>query len=263
MAWLKKDSRLRGHPKVITAAGALGIKPVYLQGHLDSMWLAALERQEDGDFSRITNEAIAVLAEYNPKDADRFVQVLQEHGLLEGRLIHDWLDAVGDYLKRKYRKSPAKLMAIYEKHGRGHELKREDTSGTCTGRVPDTSGTCQEVDRDIDLNNDPPSPAPTREISARLLNAGQAIALTPEGPLSLLLMDYEESWIIPAIKTAVLSGKRDWNYVRAILMRYAREGGPPKDERPQRNPRSGQAAAHGKKSGAGKFSGRDDWAEPA
>lgn len=99
MAWLKKDSRLRGHPKLIATAGALGIKPVYLEGHLDSMWLGALERYEDGDFSKISNEEIAILAEWNTSTADRFVEVLTEKRWLDNRLIHDWLDYVGDFLK--------------------------------------------------------------------------------------------------------------------------------------------------------------------
>ncbi len=146
MAWLKKDSRLRGHHKLIACADDLDLKPVYLEGHLDSFWLACLERFEDGDVSSLTNVQIAILAEYNSKHADRFVQALQKHRWLDDHLIHDWLDYVGDYLKSKYRKSPGKLAEIYRKHGREEELKKKGSSGTCTGHVPDTSGTSQEVD---------------------------------------------------------------------------------------------------------------------
>lgn len=155
MAWLKKDSRLRGHPKLIACADALDLKPVYLEGHLDSFWLACLERHEDGDLSKLSNMEIAILAEYNTKHADRFIQLLQEHRWLDDHLIHDWLDYVGDYLKRKYRKSPDKLLAIYKKHGREAELKKKDTSGTRTGHVPDTLGTSQEVEVDKEKETTP------------------------------------------------------------------------------------------------------------
>lgn len=131
MAWLKKDTRLRNHPKLIAAAGALGIKPVHLQGHLDSLWLAVLERYEDGDLSGLNNQAIAILAEWNPKTADRFVQVLTEEKWLDNRLIHDWLDSVGDFLKRKYRNYPQKLAVIYRKHGRESELAKGDEPRFC------------------------------------------------------------------------------------------------------------------------------------
>ncbi len=152
MPWLKKDSRLRGHHKLIACADDLDLKPVYLEGHLDSFWLACLERFEDGDVSKLSNIQIAILAEYNTKHADRFVQLLQKHRWLDDHLIHDWLDYVGDYLKSKYRKSPEKLLEIYRKHGREEELKKKGSSGTCTGHVPDTSCTSQEVDQDIELD---------------------------------------------------------------------------------------------------------------
>lgn len=267
MAWLKKDSRLRGHPKLVACADALDLKPVYLEGHLDSFWLACLERYEDGDVSKISNTEIAILAEYNTKHADRFVQLLQKHRWLDDRLIHDWLDYVGDYLKRKYRKSPDKLAEIYRKHGRESELSKKDTSGTRTGHVPDTSGTTQEVDKDIEKETSPPlacacdgvqgegkaKEPPPDDIPDSLIRIGEAVVSPmPVHQLRLLLLDgFPADWIEKALlktgRNEDLKGKRAVDYARRILQDWKKTGGPPEDgKHPGGNGKSGGQNARGR-----------------
>lgn len=133
MPWHKTDTKLRNHPKLIVTAVDLEIRPVYLLGHLEMMWLGALDSYEDGDLSRLDNAMIASLADWNIKTADRFVQALTERGWLEDNRIHDWLDFAGDYLVKKYKSSNrAKLVEIWAKHGRvygaGNRAKQSDTS---------------------------------------------------------------------------------------------------------------------------------------
>lgn len=154
MSWLKTDTKLRGHPKLEPTANDLSISEVYLVGHLQYMWLGALERYEDGDLSNISDSMIASLAGWNVKKADAFVSVLTKHKWLENRVIHDWLDYAGDYLKRKYRRQPEKLIEIWNKHGKvySNECTRtkpvHDACSTRTVHVHDAYSTSLELDID-------------------------------------------------------------------------------------------------------------------
>lgn len=96
----------------------LRMKPVYLMGHFHALWHAALEQQEDGDLTVWTDQFISDSAEFTG-DAPQFVSLLQKHGWLDGRLLHDWIDYAGRYLESKYRTSnPARLSEIWGKHGK-------------------------------------------------------------------------------------------------------------------------------------------------
>lgn len=94
----------------------LRLKPVYLLGHLHALWHAALEQQEDGDLSSWSDELIAEMSGFDG-DAPQFVSLLQTHGWLDGKVLHDWLDYAGKYLTAKYRTAnPRKLRQILFKH---------------------------------------------------------------------------------------------------------------------------------------------------
>jgi hypothetical protein len=86
----------------------LRLKPVYAMGHLHALWHDALEQQEDGDLSSWSDEMIADAAQFQG-NASEFVRLLQLHGWLDGKLIHDWLDYAGRYLDTKYRTSKPDL----------------------------------------------------------------------------------------------------------------------------------------------------------
>jgi hypothetical protein len=128
MAWIESHTVLIRHRKLRDTARALRIKPVYLLGHLHALWHAVLEQQEDGDLSSWSDDLIAELAEYQG-DAPQFVSLLQHHGWLDGKLVHDWLDYAGLYLTKKYSTSAReKLVEVWKKHGRqyGSERKAND-----------------------------------------------------------------------------------------------------------------------------------------
>lgn len=89
--------------------------------------------------------------------------------------------------------------------------------------------------------------------SPALLQAAELISLTPDAPLSTLILDFpDEDWIVAAIKEAVLQGKRSWPYVRGILRGYKINGGPPKDD--NRRARGKHSPADRDKTGPADFS---------
>lgn len=117
MAWIESHTVLGRHRKVILTASALGIEPVQLVGHLTVFWHAVLEQQEDGDLSDWSLLTIESLACWKGESL-KFVQALQQHGWLDGHLVHDWLDYTGKYLITKYSSgNPERLKEIWAKYG--------------------------------------------------------------------------------------------------------------------------------------------------
>ena len=120
MPWIESHTVLLRHRKVIELAKDLRLKPVYVLGHLHALWHAALEQQEDGDLSSWSDDLIAETACYQGS-APEFVSLLQQHGWLDGKLLHDWLDYAGRFLIAKYHyTNRLKLKTIWIKYGRNY-----------------------------------------------------------------------------------------------------------------------------------------------
>ena len=118
MLWIESHTVLLRHRKTVGLARALRLRPAYVLGHLHALWHAALEQREDGDLSSWSDEIIADLSDF-PGDAPQYVRLLQEHGWLDGKLLHDWLDYAGRYLVTKYSaKNRLRLVEIWALHGR-------------------------------------------------------------------------------------------------------------------------------------------------
>ena len=116
MAWIESHTVLLRHRKVLQLSASLNLPPVYIIGHLHALWHAVIEQQEDGDLTTWPDAMIATAAAY-PGDASLFVHELQAQKLLDGKIIHDWLEYAGRYLTNKYRTSnPRKLKSILLKH---------------------------------------------------------------------------------------------------------------------------------------------------
>ena len=127
MPWIESHTGVERHPKIIRAATALEIEPVQMSGHMHSLWHAALENQEDGDLSDWPDGMIAHLAMYRGDPAE-FVRVLIENRLLsEAKLIHNWLNYAGRYVRLKYRGRPERIRDIFAKHDRAHDLTHVPT----------------------------------------------------------------------------------------------------------------------------------------
>jgi hypothetical protein len=116
MPWIESHTVLPRHRKTLQLALKLKIPPVNAVGHLHFLWYTTLEQQEDGDLSNWSDEMIAHAAAYTG-DASAFVAALQAQKLLDGKVVHDWLNYAGRYLTNKYKTSnPGKLKAIYKIH---------------------------------------------------------------------------------------------------------------------------------------------------
>ncbi len=117
MAWVESHTVLGRHRKVVLLADHLKIEIPTLVGHLHLLWHAVLEQQEDGDLSQWSDAVIAHAAMWKG-DATIFVASLRQFGWIDGVLVHDWLDYVGEYLTKKYHSSnPQKLVMIWKAHG--------------------------------------------------------------------------------------------------------------------------------------------------
>lgn len=126
--WIESHTVLSRHRKVKETARALRIRPAYLIGHLHLLWHAALEQAEDGDLTCWSDEFIAESADF-PGDAPQFVRLLQDHGWLDGRLVHDWPDYAGKFLMGKYAGSHReRLVEIWAKYGRIYGKKGTNQS---------------------------------------------------------------------------------------------------------------------------------------
>ena len=118
MAWIESHTILKRHRKVASLAHALRLRRSYAIGHLHLLWHEALDQQDDGDLSSWSDEFIAESSDY-PGDAPQFVRLLQEVGWLDGKLLHDWLDYAGAFLRKRYASgNRERLVAIWAKHGR-------------------------------------------------------------------------------------------------------------------------------------------------
>jgi len=126
MLWIRVSTGLQRHRKVRELAHDLRLRPVYVVGHLTALWGDVLEQQEDGNLSSWSDDMISMSADYSG-DAPRFVSLLQKHGFLDGRIVHDWLEYVGPYLTGKYKTSNLKrLREIWLSHGHQYGKRRKE-----------------------------------------------------------------------------------------------------------------------------------------
>ena len=64
MAWIQAHQSLPTHRKTLRAADALDIPPVYVVGHMISLWLWAIDNVPDGSLAGITPGMIARAAQW-------------------------------------------------------------------------------------------------------------------------------------------------------------------------------------------------------
>lgn len=120
-----------------------------------------MEQAEDGDLSSWTDEFIAESAGFQG-DAPRFVSLLQMHGWLDGKKLHDWLDYAGRFLRGKYSsREREKLVAIWSKHGKTYGA---DTMPTQCRQVADKlpTPTLPDLTKPKDKDGPPPAKKPTK-----------------------------------------------------------------------------------------------------
>jgi hypothetical protein len=104
MAWIETHQSLLTHRKTYEAADLLEIKPVYLVGHLVSLWCWCLDNAPDGTLKSVSPRIIARAAQWDD-DPNTFVNALVAAGYLDVSddtlTIHDWWDYAGKLIDRR------------------------------------------------------------------------------------------------------------------------------------------------------------------
>lgn len=108
MAWIQAHQSLPTHRKTLRAADALDIPPVYVVGHMISLWLWAIDNVPDGSLAGITPGMIARAAQWTG-EAALFSEALLSAGFFEetddGLRIRNWEVYCGKLVKRRERDS--------------------------------------------------------------------------------------------------------------------------------------------------------------
>lgn len=115
MAWIESHTVLGRHRKVLELAKEMRLKPAHIIGHLHLLWHSALEQQENGDLTKWSDDLICELSG-SPCEASHWVRLLQKHGWLDNRILHDWWDYAGNYLQSKYSHNPEKWKDVKQLH---------------------------------------------------------------------------------------------------------------------------------------------------
>ncbi len=98
MAWIEVHQALRDHKKTLSLGKELNIRPVYVIGHLVSLWLWAVDNAPAGDITSIPADTIATASQWRGNN-DRYLQALINSGWVDKSkrrlLLHSWHNYAG------------------------------------------------------------------------------------------------------------------------------------------------------------------------
>ena len=104
MAWIEVHQALRDHRKTIGLSKELNIRPVYVIGHLVSLWLWAVDNAPAGDITSIPADTIASASQWRG-NGDRYLQALIDSGwvdkLKRRLLLHSWHNYAGKLVAQR------------------------------------------------------------------------------------------------------------------------------------------------------------------
>lgn len=189
MAWIESHTVLIRHRKLRELARDLRLRPSHALGHLHALWHAALEQREDGNLSSWSDEFIAEMSDY-PGDAPQYVRLLEKHGWLAAKKIHDWLDYVGLYLTKKYGTSNRdRLVEIWSIHGRKYGERGKRIKGDLSGN--DQYSSSEPIVNQQRTESEPTVPnQPTKEEPALLVGLKAAGELPERHPPGIAPHDW-------------------------------------------------------------------------
>lgn len=160
MAWLRMDSELLGHPKLLKFARGLGIPEAAAAGHLFALWSWAMTYAQDGNLSGFEPDDIAGAAGWRG-DAQKFFSEamrcgIRGPGFLEENesgeiVLHRWEDHMGGHLEKR-KKEAARLREYRQRHAGVHS-----TYDVRTQYVPSTYDV---TGQDKTREDTPPYPPP-------------------------------------------------------------------------------------------------------
>ena len=136
--WIRFDTTLTRHPKVIRLATQLGVPRHQAIGILCELWSFAINYAEDGDLSQFSDAEISYALEQNGNT----VKALVAAGFIEedgngGRHLHDWYEYQGVLIARRAENA--------KKQKRYRERKRN-----VTGTLPLRDGATRQDETERD-----------------------------------------------------------------------------------------------------------------
>ena len=156
--------------KTIEAANSLTNGSVErVVGHLARLWTWAIERNDDGDLSHLTDQMIADAAGWRGRPS-RFVEGITRAGFLEpDRRIHDWDDFAGRLVDKR----------AHDRNRKRREREEAKTSGTYP---PSSGGRPKDSPRDVRTQPTGPNRNGTeRNEDADANESGQVSGASPSG----------------------------------------------------------------------------------
>lgn len=152
MAWLEIHQSLMNHRKTLIVSDILNIKPVYVVGHMVSLWLWCLDNAPSGNLHGVSARILASAAQWDG-DSQTFLDALLGAGFLDEMpdclVVHDWWDYAGRLIEKR------------QTNRERMRLKRAThVRCTCNARTPTTvpNSTQQNHDDCASPNGDDESP---------------------------------------------------------------------------------------------------------
>lgn len=131
MSWIQIEDTLPDHRKVGKLAALLKIDRDAVVGKLLRLWLWIVNNREDGTFSELDFETIAIVMRYR-EDPDKLIDALISAGFVDeeddGYIVHDWIDRMQLLLEKRerVRKQTAERVRKYR------ERKKDDGNANVT-----------------------------------------------------------------------------------------------------------------------------------
>ena len=264
MAWIELHQNLPAHRKVKKLKRLLKIKTPQAVGHLAMLWLWAVDNAPDGDLSALDPEDIAEACEWPKDAEQFVQALTEAGFIDPDAKLHDWSDYAGILLDRRenQREQNRKRQQRYRNKRKAESNATEPNASTQDSN-PVTHDDNVSVTRYESVSNAPvtalpnltipnhtkpnlnqgryedtckalpgtvtaPAPRPPQKRSEAVAYYCQHINPTPSG-YSLQALERFESILgaevtIHAIQIAQDERKQSWNYIKAILERYEREG---------------------------------------
>lgn len=144
MSWIKSHKEILNHPKTLDLMQVMKWDVDTCIAKLHRLWWWCVDYAEDGDLRKHNDDRLARAVGLNSEnEAKLFVDGLVQAGWLEREpyfRVHDWWDHIGDFLKRRYHRTPDKWGRI--------EKMYSDASCISNGLIHDSSRIHKEEKRE-------------------------------------------------------------------------------------------------------------------
>lgn len=102
MAWIAVYQGIARHRKTVKLASLLDIPRMSAVGHMISLWHWAIDNAPDGDLSGLSDEMVAMAAEWPEATGPFFVQAIKQAGFVDpDGMLHNWMDYAGKLIDRR------------------------------------------------------------------------------------------------------------------------------------------------------------------